>query len=407
MEEGLEMKVTVTLEVRFDVLPDGSVWTLSNFHRSFWDRYLEVFSEVEIVARANAVESISSNAKRVDESGKVNFKPIPFYLGPFGYLKKWRKIRSQLKKVEKEAEAIVLRVGSPIADILHPILISKSHPYALEVVGDPHDTFAPGSTKSIFRPLYRWWFSKKLKSQARNASAISYVTSVRLPQRYSPLPNTQTIFASSIDLRKEQIAQCPKSFNKDHKKFRLISVGALEDFRKGPDTALLSLSELLKENYDVTLTWVGGGRSRSKVEELAAKLGLSDRVTFKGQLPSGEAIFKVLDEADIFILPTRGEGLPRAMIEAMARGLVCAGSDVGGIPELLAPEFLHSPQDEKRLTYILKKFITDPELMNRESRNNWNKSQNYLAPELQERRKRMYLNLKGITDEWKKNNSIR
>lgn len=400
------MKVTVTLELRFDVLPDGSVWTLSNFHESFWHRYLDVFEQVEIVARANHVSEISPRARRVDAAPKIIFRPLPFYQGPLGYLKKWKKIRNVLNEVEKNSDAIILRVGSPIADILQPMLVNRKHPYALEVVGDPYDTFAPGSLKSPLRPFYRWWFCRKLRHQAKHAQAASYVTSFRLPDRYLPSKKAHVIYASSIELLKTQISPVTRDYS-GKTEFKLISVGALEDWRKGPDTALHALKELRSMGHNVTLTWVGDGRNRIHVEKLTADLNLTAHVTFKGHLPSGEAIFAALDEADVFILPTRGEGLPRAMIEAMARGLVCVGSDVGGIPELLSEEFIHHPEDKNQLTAILAGLIKDAGKMNQHSLQNWNKSQQYLAPELQERRRSMYRNLKGITDEWKKNRTSR
>ena len=400
------MKVTITIELRFDVMPDGSVWTLSNFHESFWHRYLAVFDQVEIVARANKITKINPKAKRVDAHPKIIFKALPFYIGPIGYLKKWKEIRNILKQVEKDADAIVLRVGSPIADILQPILINKSHPYAVEVVGDPYDTFAPGSIKSFLRPFYRWWFCRKLKLQSKSASGASYVTSTRLPDRYPANNSKKTIFASSIELLNSQISLGQKNYSSKND-FKLICVGALEDWRKGPDTALKALSQLKSIGLDVSLIWVGDGRNRIHVEKMAHDLGLSQAVIFKGHLPSGDAIFNALDEADIFILPTRGEGLPRAMIEAMARGLVCVGSDVGGIPELLSNEFMHQPEDSKKLAMILESLMKNRFLMNEESLKNWTKSHDYLSLKLQERRSQLYSELKGITYEWKKNSSSR
>ncbi|MFP5387113.1 MAG: glycosyltransferase, partial [Bacteriovoracia bacterium] len=375
------MKVTVTLELRFDVLPDGTVWTLSNFHRSFWNRYLDVFQKVEIVARANYVEAVNERARRVDDGEQVIFKPLPYYLGPVGYLKKWTEIRRHLKEIEKDSDAVILRVGSPIADILQPLLVSREHPYAVEVVGDPYDTFAPGSVKSILRPFYRWWFCRKLRAQTTKASALSYVTSVRLPERYPSKESSMKVFASSIELLNNHLSNRSRNYS-EKSSFRLISVGALEDWRKGPDTALRALASLRRSGRDVTLTWVGDGRNRKEVERMAVELGISDAVTFKGHLPSGEAVFSALDEADIFILPTRGEGLPRAMIEAMARGLVCVGSDVGGIPELISDDFIHDPENDKRLAEIIERLITNKEEMNQASSKNLEKAHNYLAPEL-------------------------
>ena len=400
------MKVTVTLELRFDVLPDGSVWTLSNFHRDLRNRYLEVYESVEIVARANLVKEVSPSARRVDESPKVTFRPLPFYIGPIGYLKKWNEIKSELMKIESEAEAVILRVGSPLADIIQPILVKNAHPYALEVVGDPYDTFAPGSLKSIFRPLYRWLFCKKLRDQAVHASAVSYVTSVRLPIRYPTSPGVLQVYASSIELNHTHMVPSGRDFSQIGK-FRLISIGALEDWRKGPDIALKAIKGLKRRGIDLDLTWVGDGRIRSEVENLARDLGVKDLIKFKGHLASGEEVFKTLDEADIFILPTRGEGLPRAMIEAMARGLVCVATDVGGIPELVSQEFLHPADDSTQMINILERLMLNKEEMNKASQVNLLKAQNYLSDKIQEQRIKMYKYLKGKTDEWKKNRSIR
>lgn len=400
------MKVTVTLEVRFDVLPDGSVWTLSNFHRSFWNRYLDVYDSVEIVARANYVNEAGPKARRVDESPYVTFRPIPFYIGPWGYLRKWKDIRSTLKKVEEDAEAVILRVGSPIADILQPILEKKKHPFALEVVGDPYDTFAPGSLKSPLRPFYRWYFTRKLRQQARSSSAASYVTSVRLPERYPTPENALRVFASSIELQSHHLSQTSRDYTKTEV-IKLITVGALEDWRKGPDTALKALFKLKEKNISFHYTWVGDGRIRHEVEGLAEKLGLRKHMTFTGHIPSGDAVLNALDTADIMILPTRGEGLPRAVIEAMARGLVCVATDVGGIPELISPEVMHPPGDHHRLTQILTDLINNKSILNQESAKNRMKAENYLSHKIQENRKKMYSTLKGITDEWKKSHSVR
>src|SRR5439155_26719861 len=101
-----------------------------------------------------------------------------------------------------------------------------------------------------------------------------------------------------------------------------------------------AVAECRQAGLDVTLDIVGDGRFRPELDRLAAELGIREQVCFRGQLPAGEPVRARLDAADLFVLPSRSEGLPRAMVEAMARALPCIGSNVGGILELLAPEDL-------------------------------------------------------------------
>ncbi len=70
-----------------------------------------------------------------------------------------------------------------------------------------------------------------------------------------------------------------------------------------------------------------------------------------------------LDSADLFVSPSRQEGVPRAMIEAMARGLPCIGSSVGGTPETLPQEFLVPPNDRPRLAAEIMRVAANPNLM--------------------------------------------
>lgn len=76
---------------------------------------------------------------------------------------------------------------------------------------------------------------------------------------------------------------------------------------------------------------VGDGPERDSLEAQAARLGISERVEFRGFVsdPSPE-----LARMTIFALPSRYEGVPIALLEAMASGLACVAAAVGGIPEI-------------------------------------------------------------------------
>ena len=132
----------------------------------------------------------------------------------------------------------------------------------------------------------------------------------------------------------------------------------------------------------------------------ARALGLGPRVRFLGQLPAGDAVRAELDRADLFVLPSRTEGLPRAMVEAMARALPCIGSTAGGIPELLPAEDLLPPGDAAAQARKIREVVSDPGRMARMSARNLEKAEEYRDDALRERRVAFYQNITNQTETW-------
>jgi glycosyltransferase involved in cell wall biosynthesis len=151
---------------------------------------------------------------------------------------------------------------------------------------------------------------------------------------------------------------------------------------------------------DLKLTLVGDGQYRAELEAQAAAMGLENRTRFLGQLPAGDAICTQLDQADLFVLPSYQEGLPRAMVEAMARALPCIGSTVGGIPELLPPEDLVPPGNAIALATKLQEVVTAPERMTRMSARNLEKANAYREEVLHKRRLAFYRYVREQTETW-------
>jgi glycosyltransferase involved in cell wall biosynthesis len=131
---------------------------------------------------------------------------------------------------------------------------------------------------------------------------------------------------------------------------------------KGVDTLLKAVGLCLHDGLHVEAHFLGDGKSRPDFEAMARDLGVSQHVRFHGHVPAGKAVFDFLDSIDVFVMPSRVEALPRAMVEAMARGCPCIGSAVGGIPELLAPEALVAPSDERQLSAAIRRFVSDSDL---------------------------------------------
>lgn len=330
------MRVLVTTESRFDQTPDGHFWNVGTSGHEFWTRYLDVFEEVLVLGRVRPAVQPPSSSVRADGPG-VRIIPLSYYLGPWSYLRNRIRLKKQINAAIAETNAVIIRGPSAIGSLAIRSMRLGSRPYGIEVVGDPEDVFAPGGVKSVLRPLLRRLITQRLRRECLGACAVSYVTAGALQRKYPASPGAFVTSYSSIDLPDEAFVAHPRAYTDIKRPVRLAFVGSLEQLYKGPDVLVDAVGLAVARGTDLELLMVGDGRHRPELVARADRLGLSQRVRFLGHVPPGEGVRAVFDAADVFVLPSRTEGLPRAMIEAMARGLPCIGTNVGGIPELIEP----------------------------------------------------------------------
>lgn len=392
------MRVAVTLECRFARTPDGSVWNVAMFTYPFWRRYLEVFDCVRVIARVLDVDRAPPGAARADGE-RVEVWPLPHYQGPIEYLKQRSRVSRAVRSAVQRDDAVILRVGSPIAALLQTHLHRQGHPYAVEVVGDPYDMFAPGAVRHPLRPLLRQHFARQLRQLCARAAAAAYVTQHALQRRYPPAAEAFATHYSDVILEDADFATIPREPSGGGP-VQLITVGTLQQLYKAPDVLLEASAICIREGASVHLTIVGDGACQPRLERLAVALGIREQVRFLGKLPAGEAVRQAMDAADLFVLPSRQEGLPRAMIEAMARGLPCIGSTVGGIPELLSPEDLVSPGDAHALACKIREVVGDSARRTRMEQRNLRRAREYCESSLRPRRVEFYQHVRTMTENW-------
>lgn len=115
---------------------------------------------------------------------------------------------------------------------------------------------------------------------------------------------------------------------------QLVYLGRLA-WNKGIYEAIEALGILVKAGRDLILTIAGGGPEELAIKQRVAELGLAEHVRFPGPL-FGEAKDALWSASDIFVFPTfHREGLPYALLEAMAAGAVPITTRVGGIPDVM------------------------------------------------------------------------
>ncbi len=130
-----------------------------------------------------------------------------------------------------------------------------------------------------------------------------------------------------------------------------------------PKDHLLLLRALVKVKGDWRLLLVGDGPTRSLVEKTALDLGLADRIEFLGL--RGD-IDELLTRADVFVLPSKWEGLPLSILEAMRAGLPVIATDVGGVAEAVTDGvtgYLTPPGDVVQLRDRIQQLIASPDLL--------------------------------------------
>ncbi|MEK7078162.1 MAG: glycosyltransferase family 4 protein [Patescibacteria group bacterium] len=156
----------------------------------------------------------------------------------------------------------------------------------------------------------------------------------------------QAISNHLVDFAKRHGARCPievvpngvnldayKS-NKTYKSngaYTVITTSRLV-YKNGVDILIRACAKLQITNYKLQI--IGDGPDRSKLEKLVTDLGVADRVKFIGHVDP-DLIPQYLSQADIFVRPSRSEGLGNSFLEAMAAGLPVIGTPVGGITDFL------------------------------------------------------------------------
>jgi glycosyltransferase involved in cell wall biosynthesis len=153
---------------------------------------------------------------------------------------------------------------------------------------------------------------------------------------------------------------------------RIVSVGRLVA-KKGFDILLEAIADIRRNYPDIHVEIVGEGVERAVLEAQISRLSLAHHVTLTGALRHAE-VLKTLENADVFVLPCRidplgdRDGIPVALMEAMARGVCVVSGDLPTIRELVRPDetgVLVSPGDSSALGSALSRLLLDRELRDR------------------------------------------
>lgn len=322
-----------------------------------WMPFLNVFGNVEIFARLEAGDPDDSGY--LLEHPRIEVHALPFYSGAASYAHRAPEIRKFLKRNTGDPSVVYGVWGpGPVPAMVGKLVRRFDGQLIVRLIGDTEDVaraILPWPIGTVVGRAARW----QARNLVQRASAVIYVTLRTLQAKYPPRPEVPTLARTNLKLD-------PAVFHHRRSDYRdflgggrvsIIAVGSQQKNYKGHDLLIDAVANLVqRRGHHVDLTIVGQGALHNELVARAADRGIA--VNFIRRAGTTVDVAALVAQHDMFIMPSRTEGMPKSLLEAMAVGVFALGSSVGGIPEVLEPEQLFDSGSSRaisdRISYYLK-----------------------------------------------------
>ena len=359
------------------------------FDKSFFDDYQNVFDQVEVISRVIEVETLPTGASRSDGNG-LRFTDVPGIYGINWLLGAGRVCESTVAAAVNRVDAVVARVPSQLGRLVAKQARRVGKPYMIEVIGDPAHAVA-GISRGLRYPLYKLAAELEamhLRRLAKYAEVGSYVSKHHLQRAYPLSKGVPRDSISSIRLDAREVVS-PRDHRTPSGRFKIILVASLVPIKRHEDL-IHACHCVLDQGVDVELHFAGDGPRRAGLEGLCRLQEMDDRVVFHGHIADKGALIDLLDECDLFVMTSASEGYPRAVLEAMARGLPVVGTRVGGVAELVRESELFPVGDATILASLIVDLVRDPRRLNEMSHYSIKMAKQHTCDVLSPQRVRLY-----------------
>lgn len=246
-----------------------------------------------------------------------------------------------LESEMKKSDYVIARLPSNIGNLAVDMARKLNKPYLVELVACPWDAYWNHSYKGkLVAPL----MYMETKKRVKNADYVVYVTNRFLQNRY---PTTgKNVNCSNVALKDSDDSILKRRMDKINNltlssKITIGTTAAVNVRYKGQQYIIQALGKLKEQGFTNFEYQLVGAGDQTYLKSIAEKYNVKEQIQFLGPLPHKE-VFEWLETIDIYSQPSRQEGLPRALIEAMSRGLPAFGANTAGIPELLDNKYIFS-----------------------------------------------------------------
>ncbi len=262
---------------------------------------------------------------------------------------------AELKKIRPHIVIAVMGHSVPLAWIYSKLFCS---PLVVRMAGIDVDMFFSPKLKATLKDrLYMLFVIKLMHSTGAYIVALS---------------NNMFNKIAKLGINNNKIVLIPNFVDDDF--FRLspnvpgtniLFVGGLKHV-KGVDILIEAMHKLVnKRNHrHIRLTIVGDGEEREKIKNIVNNYNLNSHVRLIGSVPYN-LVKTYMNDASMLVLPSRSEGLPNVILQAMAAGLPIVATRVGGVPDLIKDGInglLVPPEDPEELAKAIERLLVDREL---------------------------------------------
>ena len=358
---------------------DGLIYTTAGLTDDVTQRYTKLVDEMVIACRVIERQPEDTQLTLL-KNPKLQFVSI----GEKGIRPNLEE-RTNLESAIRSADVVIVRLPSFIGRLAIKLVNKHHKPYMVEMVSCPWDAlWNHGITGKGLAP-YMYFMTRYLVKQA---PLVTYVTEQFLQGRYPT--KGKSLACSDVELSDIDSSDAKRrriQFEKEKDVLILGTIGATDVRYKGQQYVIEAIARLKREGKNFEYEIVGGG-DPSYLKLLAKQYGVEEQVHFIGSLEHQE-VFKWLRKIDVYIQPSKQEGLPRSLVEAMSTGAPALGARTGGIPELLPENCLFHKGNVNQLSQLLK--TIDSKWLIRQSEYSIHKAEAYKKEYLDQKREAFYL----------------
>lgn len=389
------MQLTYISRFQFKVV-DGDVYSLPAYGDGFWQKYLDVFSTIHVIGEPVKPYLDDGRMVKISDS-RIKVDIVQPFERP-GELRNYFFAKKKLIQFIHSSSAVLIKPASNRGYFCIKECKRNNIPYMIETTGDVQSALLV--RKNPIMKIYSYFLFYRTTRSIKDCKYGLYVTEEFLQNKY-PIFGEMCGCTDAIipeppsDMLKIRIAKIEEHSDSV---FNVGLIGYYHDNNKGIDTAIKAVNMCQKSFPDMTMNLrilgVGTEEDRLKWEKYSQKNGGDACLIFDKPVSGPLEVAKWIDKMDLIILPSRSEGFPRAIAEAMSRACPTITSDVCGLSEMVEKRWQHTPEDYKRLASLMCLMLSKNDNMVSAAKYNFEKSKRYKFEALKLKRNKFLFSFK-------------